>query len=44
MTTINGSEPQTMIKKGFMLHDAGIIDAVESLALVEAVKTFKVRI
>ena len=44
VTTINGFEPLTVIKKDSMLHVAGVLDEVESLALVETVKTCKVRI
>ena len=41
VTTINGFEPLTIIKKGSMLHVTQVLDVVESLALVEAVKTLK---
>ena len=39
--TVNSFEPLFITEKGSMLHVAGVLDAVKSLTLAEAVKTFK---
>ena len=44
VTTVNGFESLTFIKKDSMLHVAWVLDAIDSLFQVKVVKTFKVRI
>ena len=41
MTTVNDFEPLTIIKKGSMLHAAGVLNTVDSLALVETFQPFQ---